>query len=81
MIQKQQVNVFLATDAISSQRSYDRQMALMRLEKAGCIVTTVESILFELMGTADYEHFKTISSMIKQHNLDCMRPHLQQEFH
>jgi len=57
--------VFLVVDAIGSQRSSDRQAALQRLEKAGAIITTSESCVYELMKDAKHPKFKQILSLVK----------------
>ena len=41
-------------------------MALMRLSKAGAMLTTYESLLFELMGNAKAPNFKAVSALIKE---------------
>lgn len=64
----QDIAVHIVCDAISSQRPYDRSCALTRAISMGAVPTTTESALFELMESAEYEHFKTISGMIKAHN-------------
>ena len=61
--------VFLVVDAISSQRSHDRSVALQRMKDAGAVVTTAESMIFELLGDSEHEHFKTISNLNKACNL------------
>lgn len=55
----------VVTDAISSRRHHDYKIALRRMEYEGAILTTVESILFELCREAGTEVFKTISRLIK----------------
>jgi hypothetical protein len=52
-------------DATSSRNLTDKQVALDELKKAKVNQTTVESVLFELMETADHPQFKAISSLIK----------------
>lgn len=58
-------DVILVEDCISSRKPSDRNCAIRRMEKAGAIVTTYESLLFELMETSLYPHFKEISKLIK----------------
>jgi len=62
------VAVHIVCDAISSQRPYDRSCAINRAIAMGAVPTTTESAIFELMGTAEYENFKEISGMVKNHN-------------
>lgn len=59
--------VFLVADGISSQRMMDRKYAF---EHATSIsneikLCTAESIIFLMMGTADFKNFKEISKMLK----------------
>ena len=52
-------------DCISSRRENDKQVALRRMEKEGAIITTYESILFELLRYSGTEQFKAISKLVK----------------
>jgi hypothetical protein len=49
-------------------RSYDRTVALQRLQEAGVVLTTSESIIFDLMRDATHPKFREISGLVKQHN-------------
>merc|ERR1712146_310754 len=55
-------DVFVVCDSISSQRSHDRAVAIRRVENAGAILTTSESVVFELMRDSKHPEFKQISS-------------------
>jgi len=59
------VAVFLASDASGSRRAIDHVQSLRRMESAGVIVTTVESIAFEWCGVAGTEQFKALSRLVK----------------
>lgn len=52
-------------DAVSSRHEFDIQVAVNRMRHQGAIVTTVESLLFELLGTAESPKFKEISAIAK----------------
>lgn len=52
-------------DCIGSRKPNDKAVALERMRKTGAVVTTLESILFELTGAAGSEQFKQISKLIK----------------
>jgi hypothetical protein len=41
------------------------EIALWRLRDAGCVMTTTESILFELCRQAGTDEFKEISKLVK----------------
>ena len=60
-------NVHVVVDAVSSSRSTDRSVALKRMEKAGAFMTTAESALFMMMGSANYPNFKAISNLVKEY--------------
>jgi hypothetical protein len=55
----------VVVDCVGSRNSLDHQIAISRLEKAGAILTTHESLLFELCQTSDNKRFKEISNLIK----------------
>ena len=57
--------VYVAADCVSSREDYTRDRALARMEGAGAIITNAETALFELLGSADDPHFKTISKLVK----------------
>lgn len=57
--------VWVCADAVSSRRPLDRQVALDRMRQAGAIVTTTESVIFELTDEAGTEKFKRILKIVK----------------
>ncbi len=56
--------VFLVSDAMSSRNRVDHEIALQRMFQNGAILTTTESIIFELCKTADRKEFKEIRNII-----------------
>lgn len=52
-------------DCISSRKENDKKIALERMSKEGAIITTTESILFELLREAGTETSKKIQRLIK----------------
>eukprot|EP01039_Chlorochromonas_danica_P001107 gene1107-1205_t len=58
-------NVHLICDALSSQKPYDRTVALQKMRDSGAVLTTASSIAFELMRAADHASFKAISNLVK----------------
>jgi nicotinamidase-related amidase len=58
-------HVVVVADATSSRTDRDRSVALDRMRQAGAIISTVESILFELLERAGTETFKQISALVK----------------
>lgn len=52
-------------DAVNSRRPRDRDWALHRLAAAGAVITSTESLLFELLERCATDDFRTISKLIK----------------
>jgi nicotinamidase-related amidase len=52
-------------DCVSSRNQNDKEIAVARMRSEGAIISTVESVLFELCQTAEAEEFKTISKIVK----------------
>lgn len=55
----------LVTDCISSRKAWDTQMAIERAKQEGILITTYESILFELLETAGTLTSKAIQKNIR----------------
>ena len=58
-------DIWICVDCIGSRRALDRDIALTRLQHAGVIVTSVESVIFELQKQAGGELFKRILKIVK----------------
>ncbi len=58
-------HVVLVEDCIGSRSEDDKVVAVRRAEAEGAVITTCESILFELTRVAKTEVFKIISGLIK----------------
>jgi len=56
--------VILISDAMGSRNRLDHDIALQRMTQSGAILTTTESIIFELCKTADRKEFKEIRNII-----------------
>ncbi|MBN1575594.1 MAG: isochorismatase family protein [Chitinispirillaceae bacterium] len=52
-------------DAVASRSENDKHVALGRIAGGGGRITTVESVLFELMRTAQHASFKVLSNLVK----------------
>jgi nicotinamidase-related amidase len=52
-------------DCISSRRLADKHVSVDRMRQEGALISTSESILFELTGLAGTEQFKAISNLVK----------------
>jgi nicotinamidase-related amidase len=60
----QGVEVHVPADAVGSRHDIDYERGLERLERAGAVVTTVESALFELLQRAGTPEFKAVQKLI-----------------
>jgi nicotinamidase-related amidase len=59
------IEVHIPADAVGSRNERDYRWGLERLDRAGAVVTTVESVLFELLGRAGTPEFKQVQALIK----------------
>lgn len=55
----------LVVDCISSRRERDKEIALIRAQQEGVLLTTSEAVLFELTRRAGSDVFKEISRLVK----------------
>ena len=52
-------------DCIGSRNPNDKHMAVERMRQSGAIITTYESILFELLQYSGTEQFREVSNLVK----------------
>lgn len=57
--------VHVCADAIGSRRALDRDVALRRMQHAGAVITTTESVLFELCHESGTARFKKLLEIVK----------------
>ncbi len=55
----------VVADCISSRTETNKELALIRMQQEGVLITSYESILFELARKAGTEEFKAISRLVK----------------
>lgn len=55
----------LVVDCMSSRKESDKEIAILRAQQEGIVLTTTEAILFELTRKAGNPTFKVISKLIK----------------
>jgi nicotinamidase-related amidase len=55
----------IVEDCVSSRRPDDKRIAIERMRQEGARITTVESLLFELLRVAGNQTFKSISNIVK----------------
>ncbi|MBU2651265.1 MAG: hydrolase [Bacteroidetes bacterium] len=55
----------IVEDCVGSRRINDKSMAIQRMRQSGAIITTYESILFELLQYSGTDTFRAISKLVK----------------
>lgn len=58
------LHVFLPVDALAARFPVDHGAALQRMDRAGAVLTTVESVAFEWLRDAAHPHFKAVSKLV-----------------
>jgi nicotinamidase-related amidase len=58
------IDVHVPADAVGSRHQLDYERGLERMERAGAVVSTVESVLFELLERAGTPEFKEVQKLI-----------------
>ncbi len=58
-------SVHVAADACCSRESTMHDIALDRMRAAGIVVTTSESVMYELVGKADTDEFRSLLGIVK----------------
>ena len=61
------VEVHVVTDAVGSRTEANRELGLNKAERAGAWLTSVETALFELLGRAGGDRFKTVQRLVLEH--------------
>lgn len=64
------INVYIVADCCTSRLNQDRDLALERLREAGCIITTSESIIFNLLRDKNHPKFNVIRKLVNPPSLD-----------
>lgn len=57
--------VAIPVDAVAARFRQDHDTALTRMGNAGALMTTVEAVGFEWLGTADHSRFKDFSKLVQ----------------
>lgn len=58
------LDVCIAVDAVASRHAIDHETALRRLEGAGAVPVTTESLIFEWCGTAEHPRFQELRRLV-----------------
>lgn len=64
LLEKNYVPVVIE-DCVSSRRPGDKQAAIIRMRNEGAIISTYESVLFELLRWSGTDDFRAISKLVK----------------
>ncbi len=56
---------YVCVDAVTSRRAFDREVAIERMRDAGAIMTTTESVIYEMLDRAGTDQFKQILKIVK----------------
>jgi nicotinamidase-related amidase len=69
------IEVQIAEDAVGSRSEENKRVGLHKMERAGAVMTSVETALFELLGRAGTDEFKRVQKLILDYapNPEVMR--------
>jgi nicotinamidase-related amidase len=59
------VEVHVVGDAVGSRTDQNRELGLHKAERAGAVLTSVETALFELLRGSDAPEFKQVQALVK----------------
>ena len=59
------VEAHVAEDAVGSRTAENKRLGLHKMERAGAVLTSVETALFELLRGSDAPEFKTVQALVK----------------
>ena len=59
------LEVHVARDAVGSRTDENRELGLHKAERAGAVLTSVETALFELLRGSDAPEFKRVQALVK----------------
>ncbi|MQA74008.1 MAG: isochorismatase family protein [Solirubrobacterales bacterium] len=58
------IEAHVAADAVGSRTEANRELGLAKMERAGAVVTSVETALFELLRGSDAPAFKRVQALV-----------------
>jgi len=61
----QGLEVHVVQDAVSSRTEANRELGLQKMQRAGAVLTSVETALFEMLGEAGTPVFKEVQALIR----------------
>uniref|UniRef100_A0A1B0GGC6 Isochorismatase domain-containing protein 1 n=1 Tax=Glossina morsitans morsitans TaxID=37546 RepID=A0A1B0GGC6_GLOMM len=73
------INVFLVADCLCSRLNQDRDLALERLRSAGCVITSSESVIFDLMRDKNHPKFNVVRKFVNRPSADMQLSKVDKE--
>jgi hypothetical protein len=61
------VQVHVAEDAVGSRFEENKSVGLRKMQRAGAVLTSVETALFELLGRAGTDEFKEVQKLVLEY--------------
>lgn len=62
----EEYDVHVVADACCSRQASSHEIALARVREAGAVVTTTESVMYELVGAAATDEFRALLAIVKE---------------
>ncbi len=59
------VRVSIVADAVCSRRAASMDLGLAQARQAGAVITSTETVVFQLLGSSDTEAFREISKLLR----------------
>lgn len=59
------VTVSIVADAVCSRRAPSMELALAQARQAGAVITSTETVVFQLLGSSDSDAFREISKLLR----------------
>ena len=56
---------FCHGEAVAARGGWEHETAMAQMQQQGAIITTIESVLFQWLRSADHPEFKAISKLVK----------------
>lgn len=56
---------FVVAEAVAARGGWEHELAIEQMRSLGATITSVESVLYQWLGTADHPQFKAISRIVK----------------
>ena len=56
---------FVVAEVVAARGGWEHELAIEQIRDLGVVVTSVESVLFQWLGTANHPQFKAISRIVK----------------